>query len=356
MGYIMPATIIVGGQFGSEGKGKVTALTASQLVAPWVVRCGGPNSGHTTVVHGTELVLRQLPAAAAQNDAKLAIAAGCVVDEKLLIEEIELCGLARNRVIVDPCAVLLEDFDGNNEDSLKSAIGSTGSGTGSASARRMLRCGKVRLVKDSQSIHNYASVEVVASKLHRALDGGEHVIVEGTQGFGLSLLHSGYFPFVTSKDTTASAFAMEAGLSPRDVSNVVLVIRTFPIRVAGNSGELPNETDWRAIQQMSGAPEEEPEYTSVTNRLRRVGFFDLGIVRAACRYNRPTSLAVLGLDRLHYPNRGVTNAAELSPTALDFLNMLRLELGIPVSWCGTGFATFDAIDMENPKRTVNSYA
>ena len=83
--------------------------------------------------------------------------------------------------------------------------------------------------------------------LRRLLSSNERVVIEGTQGFGLSLYHGGHYPKATSRDTTAGTFVGEAGLSPLDVDDVKMVIRTFPIRVAGDSGELPNETTWKAV-------------------------------------------------------------------------------------------------------------
>src|SRR5207244_2042197 len=98
--------------------------------------------------------------------------------------------------------------------------------------------------------------------LHSAIDNGDEVIIEGTQGFALSLLHGRDYPFVTSRDTTAAGFAMEVGLSPRLVSKIVMVIRTFPIRVGGTSGPFANETSWDEIRVASRAPEIIPEFTS----------------------------------------------------------------------------------------------
>jgi len=341
----MPATVIVGGQFGSEGKGKVTSLTASRMRSPWVVRCGGPNSGHSIWINGKPCVLRQLPVAAPQHDARLAIAAGSVVDEDLLIEEIKLLGVPRHRIIVDARAVLISPQDRDGEQSLVAQIGSTGSGTGAAAARRLLRSGDVRLVGDSKRITEFATIGTVGPHLHTALDRGEEVVVEGTQGFGLSLFHGRGFPYLTSKDTTASAFASEVGLAPHDINEVILVVRTFPIRVGGPSGDLDDEVSWQFVQEKSNAPEEELEFTSVTQRLRRVAQFDLELVRTACRYNGPTSIAVMGLDRLDHANRGVKDRHELSQAALSFLEKLREDLNIPISWVGTGFSTCDAIDL-----------
>ena len=95
----MPVTIVVGGQFGSEGKGKVVALIARSKPIGCVVRCGGPNSGHTTSIDGKDVVLRQLPASIGVNECPVAIAAGAVVDEEVLLDELTRFGILRERVI-----------------------------------------------------------------------------------------------------------------------------------------------------------------------------------------------------------------------------------------------------------------
>jgi adenylosuccinate synthase len=339
----MTCIIVVGGQYGSEGKGKVVSILAETMTSPMIVRCGGPNSGHSLTFQGKEVVLRQVPAGIRNPDALLLISAGCVIDEDILIKEIEFLGLDSSRIIVDPRAVLIEAGDHLVEETLRGKIGSTGSGTGSASIRRMLRDGQAKLVSNSARLRKRVTVSNVATLIHSHLDKGGDVIVEGTQGFGLSLLHSPHYPYVTSKDTSASGFASEVGLSPRQVDAVVMVIRTFPIRVGGNSGPLKDEISWEQLQKISGAPLEQPEYTSVTHRLRRVGMFDIETIKTACLYNRPTSLAIMGLDRLDYQNCGVQDYAELSDTAHSFIRFVESETGIPVGLVGTGFRTEDSI-------------
>lgn len=339
----MPVTVVVGGQYGSEGKGKVVALTARQFDSPTVVRCGGPNSGHTTIVGGETCILRQLPAAAGQSDALLTLAAGCAIDEEVLIKEVQSCGVERQRLIVDPRAVLISEADREAEARIVESYASTGSGNGSALAGRMLRSPDTRLAASSDRLAEYARVEPLAPRLHELIDQGRQIVIEGTQGFGLSLLHGPFYPFVTSKDTTASAFAMEAGISPRDVDEIVLVIRTFPIRVGGTSGDLPNEISWELVCAESGANVVEQEFTSVTRTLRRVARFDLDLVNTACRYNRPTSLAVMGLDRIDVRNRGAIDVCQLTEDTIDFLATLESELEVPITWLGTGFAAYQAI-------------
>ena len=199
------------------------------------------------------------------------------------------------------------------------------------------------LADASWELREKVRVEAVAPLLHSCLANDGDVIIEGTQGFGLSLLHGEKYPYVTARDTSASGFCSEVGLSPRHVDYVVMVIRTFPIRVGGNSGPLPNEIDWAGIKRISGAPDEEPEFTSVTHRLRRVGTFDFAAVQRACQYNKPTSLALMGLDRLDHGNRGARTLGQLSHAARNFITDLEQSTGVPVEWAGTGFRTSDAI-------------
>jgi adenylosuccinate synthase len=188
--FKMPATIVVGGQYGSEGKGKVVALLANRSNSPWLVRCGGPNSGHTVTIDGENVVLRQVPSCTDPRTGTFCVAAGCVVDEEVLIQELNFLGIERERIIVDPRAVLVTEKDREAEQASLTGISSTCSGTGAALVRRMSRNGKDGLVGLSEQIRSRCRVETLAPLLHHALDDGGHVIVEGTQGFALSLLHS----------------------------------------------------------------------------------------------------------------------------------------------------------------------
>src|SRR5437762_9805336 len=107
----MPVTIVVGGQYGSEGKGKTVALLASQLKRPWLVRCGGPNSGHTVTIEGKDVILRQVPSCVEPHTATFCVAAGCVVDEAVLLREVDMLKIGQDRIIVDPRAILVTQED-----------------------------------------------------------------------------------------------------------------------------------------------------------------------------------------------------------------------------------------------------
>ena len=207
----MPGTIVVGGQYGSEGKGKVVSLLAHEMEAPYVVRCGGPNSGHSVDLGSETIVLRQVPSCPEHPEAIFVVAAGAVIDEQVLVEELDRLNIARKRIFVDPRAVLVSEQDRIRERQNLEHISSTCSGTGSALVERMSRRLGVRLAKDSEVLAKRCTLRVAAELLHCELRKGGDVLVEGTQGFGLSLLHGAEYPYVTSRDTTAAAFAMEAG-------------------------------------------------------------------------------------------------------------------------------------------------
>jgi adenylosuccinate synthase len=321
----------------------VVALLASQAESPWLVRCGGPNSGHTVTIKGRDVVLRQVPSCSEPNRATFLLSAGCAIDEAVLLRELDLLEISPDRIIVDPRAVIVTDQDRENERRSLKDIASTCSGTGSAMARRLLRAGDVTLAGDSDVLAKRCRIQTIAPLLYEQLDTGTEVIVEGSQGFALSLLHGDKYPFVTSRDTTASGFASEVGLPPKLIEKVVVVVRTYPIRVGGPSGPFENEISWERICELSGAPEVVPEFTSVTRKLRRVALFNMDAVKRACEYNCPTSLAVMGLDRIDYRNHSITKPDLLSLSARRFLNDIENATGVPVEFGGTGFGTFDAV-------------
>jgi adenylosuccinate synthase len=177
----------------------------------------------------------------------------------------------------------------------------------------------------------------VSAELNSALDRGKKVLVEGTQGFGLSVYHSDFYPHCTSRDTTAAGFLSEVGLSPRLVTEIVVVFRTFPIRVAGDqAGPLRDEITWQHIQRESGCPHPLNEFTSVTNKPRRVARFDWELARHAIRLNRPTKIAVNGLDYISYRNRDVEEFEMLTGNAKEFVLHLAECSGTASIYVGIG--------------------
>ena len=330
----MPVTVVVGGQFGGEGKGKVAHFLAQETKARIAVRVGGSNSGHTVIdPSGTPIILRHLPTAAILPDVICVLGAGSYINPDILLAEIFRIGLPPHRLLIDPNAMIVTERELNEEknSSLRQSIGSTLSGTGAAVSKRISREPSTLFAKDEKRLEQYVRPVIPVMREH--LEAGQRIIIEGTQGFGLSLLHSEYYPYVTSRDTTAAAFVSEAGLSPLDVDDVVLVLRAFPIRVGGNSGPLPKEIDWNAVTNESGHQIPILEHTSVTRTVRRVGRFDPDIVRQAIIVNKPTRIV---LNHLDYIDVSCKHKQMLTEKAAAFVTNVESLIGRKIDYVGFG--------------------
>jgi adenylosuccinate synthase len=333
----MPVTVVVGGQFGSEGKGKVAHFVAREMDASVAVRVGGPNSGHTVInPSGDRLILRQLPTAAILPNVTCVLGAGSYIIPELLTQEIMLTGLDKDRLFIDPHAVVItdEELRSEKESSLRENIGSTQSGTGAAVSRRISRRSEVLFAENDEQLKPF--VRSVTKFLRDQLTNNKRVILEGTQGFGLSLLHSSYYPVVTSRDTTASGFLSEAGLSPFDVDDVIMVLRAFPIRVGGNSGHLPEEIDWDRVTAESGSQAKIVEHTSVSKSVRRVAHFSPEVVLDAIRVNKPSRIV---LNHVDYIDVTCFGSNSLTEKAVRFVEQVEQKIGSKIDYVGSGPAS-----------------
>ncbi len=327
----MPVTVVAGAQFGSEGKGKVALFLAQHQQATIVIRVGGSNSGHTAYgSDGRRHVFRHLPTAALLQDTLCVLGPGSYIDAEVLRQDMERIDFSPDRLAIDPHAMVITDEHKSKERSanLRARIGSTASGTGAAVMDRVSRSNAVHWVSDDPYAARF--VRPTRPMIRAALDRGERVLIEGTQGFGLSNLLSRHYPFVTSRDTTAAAFVAEAGLSPVDVDNIVLVARAFPIRVSGNSGPLPFETDWRTIGGNCGRPHLS-ELSSVTKWVRRVARFDPAIVKEAIDANAATHLVLNHVDYFRQTVAASTLPSSWEVTVASF----EASIGRTFNWIGT---------------------
>jgi len=353
----MPVSLVVGGQFGSEGKGKVSLVLARlhQGKPVTLVRVGGPNSGHTGYDKwGQEFALRQLPAGCIDRNVDVVFPAGSYIDSDVLLGEIGALNYPKERIFISPYAriVTKEHKAWEKASGLGGSIGSTGSGVGAAVMASVARGAKnfelhSVLAQDWDPIAKYvynAKTRVAhdTTEMMRAcLQKNGRIIVEGTQGFGLSLLEGGYGNKATSRSTTAAAALAEAGLSPRDVDDVTLVIRSFPIRVAGNSGPLSGELNWEDVASHFRQGDDLREYTTVTKKLRRVGPFDADLVKRAIQANHPDRLVMNHLDYVGSPEDLAVSNNRLS----KFVDDVQASLGRSIDWFG--FSEFDV--MENSR-------
>jgi adenylosuccinate synthase len=334
----MPATVIVGAQWGDEGKGKIVDLLAQH--SDFVCRYqGGPNAGHTIVCDGETFKLHHVPSGILSDGKICVVGAGCVVDPGLLVEEIDelerrgvtTAGLrvSGNAHLIMPWHVAIDSASERRLGKLQ--IGTTRRGIGPAYADKAARLGiRVQDILDPkilrqkfetalteknivlERLHDAAplQVEELAERMEscaqrlrpyvadtsllvdQALKEGRRVLLEGAQGTLLDLDH-GTYPFVTSSNPIAGAAATGTGIGPTRIDSVVGVAKAYVTRVG--EGPFPTEIEGpyqERVRELGG------EYGTTTGRERRCGWLDLVGLRFAVRVNGLTSLALTKLDVL----------------------------------------------------------
>jgi len=337
----MSAMIVVGAQWGDEGKGKVIDVLSEH--ADFVIRYqGGANAGHTLVVKGEKTILHLIPSGILHPQTTCIIGAGCVIDIEVLIQEIKKLksqGLLQNpkQLLISDSATVILPFhkilDSSREMALaKNKIGTTGKGIGPAYEDRASR--KAILVADlfdtetlkTKLQHNLIEKNVLFEKLYnqpavkvetvishvqslleellpyrckdtgqviaRAISNRKRVLFEGAQGTMLDVLH-GTYPYVTSSSTLAAAACTGTGIGPTSISKVLGITKAYTTRVG--SGPFPTELVNDIGEKLR---QEGFEFGSTTGRPRRCGWIDLPAIKYAIRLNGITSLALMKLDIL----------------------------------------------------------
>jgi len=340
------ADVLVGGQWGSEGKGHLAFFLAPEY--DLLVRTGAPNAGHKICGrNGRVYTHRQLPSGTTATDSLLLLGAGAVIDIGILLREIGDCQVQPGRLAVDLAALIIEDRDIAAETALKSAIGSTGTGGGAAQARRITQRGipgAIRQAKDIEELQPY--VRETAEVLEQARRRGGRVLLEGTQGTGLSIVH-GTYPHVTSRDTTATSVLAESGVPPQMLRRVVVALRAYPIRVGGPSGPMGREISWETVARRSGldgAAVKASELGSVSGNQRRVAEFSWAQLRESARLNGATDLALTFADYLDARNRRARRYSQLTAQTTEFIAEMETVAQAPVSLISTGFDERGPID------------
>jgi adenylosuccinate synthase len=362
--------VIVGAQWGDEGKGKLVDVIAER--ADWVVRYqGGANAGHTVQIGERSFILRQIPSGILHPGVRCAIGNGVVLDPDQLFAEIgELVreGVdVEGRLYVSDRAHLVLPHHKlvDAESSASKQIGTTARGIGPAYedkvARRAVRVldlkHPARLAELVERAVAYWNVQLasygttkrasaeetmellgrvsqrllpmaedVSLLLHRAIKTGAAILLEGAQGSLLDVDH-GTYPFVTSSNTTSGGAAIGTGISPRQLDAILGIVKAYTTRV-GN-GPLPTEMEEPLGSELRrlGA-----EFGAVTGRPRRCGWFDAVVVRYAARVNGLTGLAVTKLDVLDTLDRiAICNGYDLDGETADEFpgDLVALETAAP---------------------------
>ncbi len=342
--------VIIGGQFGSEGKGQIAAFMAPEYDC--LVRVGGPNAGHKVYNEPNPDVFHIIPSGTGKAQmAKLIIGPGAVISEEVILKEISDWGLDSQRLIIDENATIIRAKDKKWEEK-QDNIGSTKQGVGAATAANILdrvKGSNKHKASNSKLLTKFiGKAHYEFEKLNR---NGKKILIEGTQGTMLSL-HHGLYPHVTSRDTTVSGCLAECGIGPGRVRKIVMVVRRYPIRVqspnGGTSGDfLSTELDLQTISKRSKYPLEELkkiEKTTTTKKDRRIAEFSWHLFRKACELNTPTDISLTFSDYITYDNQKARRYDQLSQRTTKFIDEMERCAGVPVSMIATRFSYRSVID------------
>lgn len=338
----MNIDVVVGCQFGSEGKGMVAAMLAKRTDYDVVVSVNSAQAGHTApYVVGEDrikyVVTRHLPSACVTNHkAIIVIGAGAIINPKILIQEIkdlEEMGIPIvKRLYISGQATIISDKDiaGEVACGLTDLIGSTSEGVGMAVSKRASRTSPIYRDIHQEVSRAVGSFECLDDTMimHPDIGVEDNILLEGSQGFGLSL-YSHYYPYVTSRITTTAAFLAYAELPLHEVRHVYGVYRTFPIRVGGNSGPMYKELEWKDVDRISGY-KGLGEHTTVTGRLRRVGCWDSDLAMRASIINGVTRPVITFVNYLDRQCEDMDSMFLLPMEVRDDLHTMETDIGMPI--------------------------
>jgi adenylosuccinate synthase len=328
---------LVGLNWGSEGKGRVSAYLAYEYNA--MVRSGGPQAGHSFFHEKIKYVNRQIPCGVVNPDCLLFLSASSLLNLGVLANEIRTYHLHPDRLMIDNNAMVVTNKHIGMEKraSLRKKLASTVEGAGAAQAEKIWRRGVLFDHYAFEDPELYFFSNDTANAINKLIDNGYFILLEGTQGFGLCLNHGIYYPFVTSRDVLSSSLFSDAGISPKFHNKTIGVMRTYPIRVAGNSGPTESEEiTWEEIAKRSGSPKPIKEYTSVTGRLRRVFEQSYESLEKSILLNRPDQIALMFLDYINYEDYGKSCFETLSKKSRRYIDSLEQRINVPITLIGTG--------------------
>lgn len=339
-----PVDILFGGQFGSEGKGVIAAALASDYDVH--IRVGAPNAGHSFIGPDRAIwKMQTVPVGWSNPRAILIIGRGGLVNPRLLKREINAIadidpGIFGRLIIDSKCGVLdnkFHELEGGIDGEMHKRIGSTGEGVGPAREARISRNRhNFRLFEDLAADDPWFQqfmIENTPGLINQMREEGSRVLIEGAQGQGLSMIH-GPWPYCTSTDPGPAQMASDVGIPPKDLGKIIACFRTFPIRVAGNSGPLKYEISWDALSKKLG--KEVIERTTVTKKVRRIGLWDDDLAIQCKVLHGPTEIALTFIDYLCPEDEGIDKYDELTDFSKQFIANVEQLMEVPVTMIGTG--------------------
>lgn len=353
-------TVIIGGMAGSEGKGKFAGYLAIKDNVDVAISNFMTNAGHTWVSDDGEVHMVQLvPQSAVNPTTDLMISAGSALTLDILLREIERYSNKNRNIFIHERAMIIEDRHVEQEQATLNRVSSTLKGCGFALADKVTRGENVKLAGDIPELEGYViNDREFVGIIREKFQNRQSIVLECPQGFDLDVNHGIEYPYCTSRQTTSAQAVADAGLPPQIVSDVIAVIRPYPIRVGnayddngnmvGTSGSYLNskELTWEEIAERSGTPIDEiRELTTVTKKLRRVFDIDFDRLQHMVDTNGVTQIALNFANYIDYDIKGKNKITDITPKVREFIDNVEKHTRVPVTLIGTGAKHSEIIDL-----------
>lgn len=338
----MSVTIIVGGQYGSEGKGKVAHWVGMNYGCDYAVKTGTNNHDNVALINH-DFKFKMFSSAVNENNTTTYVfPAGCLIEKNSFFEEVKKRGLTKERLVVDPYAKII------NKETFKDDPGT-------------------RIAMAFPEFEEFLGDTKLI--LGKAVDEDKDIVIEGSQGYGLSPVHSEEPPWGVLRDTTAAGVLSEVGLSPLDIDNIILVIRSYPVLTWEHTlQQMKNEIDWNIITERCESAEliqEDGVVGETSLQDCRVAEFDPEMVRKAILVNNPTLIV---LNHADYYDASTRDIDDLSEKQIGEITKIEELLDVQIDLVGNGSDTlikYDDLMMEptlaafgidNPKEILEKHS
>lgn len=349
-------TIVIDGQAGSSGKGKICGYLAKKDNFAISTNNWSSNAGHTYVDNdGNKIIVSHLPMALINPKTKLIINAGAIITPEILLKEIDKYKdlIGDRKIYIDKRAMIIrEEHRQIEKKSIKS--GSTFKGCGAAYADKIMRKQNVILAEDYFKEAKYNDIIELADTASMINNSIEDILIEGAQGQDLDINHGLDYPNVTSRMCSASQLIADAGCSPFKVKDIYMIIRPYPIRIS-NETEIGNvysgdyadskEITWEEVSKRCGYTGILEEYTTVTKKKRRVFEMSWDRLKYNCMINKPTGIVLNFAQYIDWNAYKCVDYDKLPIKVKKFIARIEEETHIPVIMIGTGENESDIIDL-----------
>lgn len=356
-------TIVIDGQAGSCGKGKICGYLAQKDNFSLSTNNWSSNAGHTYVKdNGEKIIVSHLPVAMLNPNCTLLLNAGCIITPEILFKEIRKYKkiIGNRKIYIHPRAmIILEKHREEEKQIIRS--GSTFKGCGSALAEKIMRNSNIILANEyfkelPNDLKNTIEITDTAKKINECTD---KILIEGAQGQDLDINYGLDYPNVTSRMCSSSQLLADAGVSPFKVKDIYMIIRPYPIRISNKtdigkdiySGDYAGsaEVTWNDIKNRCGCNIPLEEYTTVTKKLRRVFEMNWDRLKYNVMINQPTQIVLNFAQYIDWKAYRCNNYKELPTRVKDFIKQVENTTNTPVTIIGTGERNCDIIDLRNWK-------